>query len=131
MKKTIALALSIVLALISLLCFAQAEEGTGFVTIQEWLDAKGECGDCMLLLKITQILNPVLAVAADETGTVNLFSGNGETSMIINFMSDECPQEGAILVIANPRYNVFEDTVEMADWTLLRIMKDPALKEAD
>ena len=131
MKKTIALALSIVLALISLLCFAQAEEGTGFVTIQEWLDAKGECGDCMLLLKITQILNPVLAVAADETGTVNLFSGNGETSMIINFMSDECPQEGAILVIANPRYNVFEGTVEMADWTLLRIMKDPALKEAD
>ena len=131
MKKTVALALSIVLALISLSCFAQAEEGPGFITIQEWLDAKGECGDCMLLLKITQILNPVLAVAADETGTVNLFSGNGETSMIINFMSDECPQEGAILVIANPRYNVFEGTVEMADWTLLRIMKDPALKEAE
>ncbi len=82
----------------------------------------------MLLLKITSILNPVLAVAADETGTINLFSGNGEDSMIINFMSDECPQEGAILVIANPRYNVFEGTVEMADWTLLRIMKDPALQ---
>ncbi len=127
MKKTIALALSIVLVLASLSCIAQAEEGPKFVTIQEWLDAKGECGDCMLLLKITQILNPVLAIAADDTGTINLFSGNGEDSMIINFMSDECPQEGAILVIANPRYNEFEGTVEMADWTVLRIMRDPTI----
>ena len=127
MKKTIALALSIVLVLISLSCIAQAEEGPKFVTIQEWLDAKGDCGDCMLLLKVTQILNPVLAVAADDTGTINLFSGNGEDSMIINFMSDECPQEGAILVIANPRYNEFEGTVEMADWIVLRIMRDPTI----
>ena len=127
MKKTIALALSIVLVLVSLSCIAQAEEGPRFVTIQEWLDARGECGECMLLLKITQILNPVLAVAADDTGTINLFSGNGEDSMIINFMSDECPQEGAILVIANPRYNEYEGTVEMADWTVLRIMRDPAV----
>ena len=121
MKKTIALALSIVLMLASLSCVAQAEEAPRFVTIREWLDANGECGNCMLLLKITQILNPVLAVAADETGTINLFSGNGEDSMIINFMSDECPQEGAVLVIANPRYNEYEGTVEMADWTVLRI----------
>ena len=127
MKRTIALALSIVLVLVSLSCIAQADEGPKFVTIQEWLDAKGECGDCMLLLKITQILNPVLAVAADDTGTINLFSGNGEDSMIINFMSDECPQEGAILVIANPRYNEFEGSVEMADWTVLRVMRDPTI----
>ncbi len=127
MKKTIALALSIVLVLVSLSCIAQAEEGPKFVTIQEWLDAKGECGDCMLLLKITQILNPVLAAGADDTGEINLFSGNGEDSMIINFMSDECPQEGAILVIANPRYKEFEGTVEMADWTILQIMRDPTV----
>ena len=127
MKKTLALALSIVLVFASLSCIAQAEEGPKFVTIQEWLDAKGECGDCMLLLRVTQILNPVLAVAADDTGTINLFSGNGEDSMIINFMSDECPQEGAILVIANPRYNEFEDTIEMADWIILRIMRDPTI----
>ena len=127
MKKTIALAFSIVLVLVSLSCIAQAEEGPKFVTIQEWLDAKGECGDCMLLLKITEIINPVLAAGADDTGEINLFSGNGEDSMIINFMSDECPQEGAILVIANPRYNEFEGTVEMADWTVLRIMRDPTV----
>jgi len=51
MKKTIALALSIVLVLASLSCFAQAEDEPKFVTLQEWLDAKGECGNCMLLLK--------------------------------------------------------------------------------
>lgn len=127
MKKTIALALSIVLILVSLAYTSQAEENPRFVTIQEWLEAEGKCGDCMLLLKITQILNPVLAIAADDTGTINLFSGNGEDSMIINFMSDECPPEGAILVIANPRFNEFEGSVEMADWTVLRIMRDPTI----
>ena len=131
MKKTIALALTVALVLVSLSCIAQAEESPRFITIREWLDARGECGDCMLLLNITQILNPVLAVAADDTGTINLFSGNGEDSMIINFMSDECPQEGAILVISNPRYNEFENSIEMADWILLRVMKDPALNEAE
>ena len=124
MKKAIALALSIVLILVSLSCYGQAEEGPKFVTVKEWLDAKGECGDCMLLLKIIEIINPVLAVASDETGTVNLFSGTGEESMIINFLSDECPQFEPVLVIANPRYNQYEGTVEMADWTLLRIMPD-------
>ena len=100
-----------------------AAEGPRFVTIGEWLLAEGNCGDCMLAVQVTQVLNPVLAVGADETGTVNLFSGNGEDSMIINFMSDEFPPEGVVLVIANPRYNVFEGTVEMADWTLLRALR--------
>ncbi len=127
MKKAISPALALVLILVSIVCLTQAEEGPRFVTVREWLDAKGECGECMILLKITRILNPVLAAAADETGTINLFSGSSEDSMIINFMSDECPQEGAILVIADPRYNEYEGTVEMADWKVLRIMKDPAL----
>jgi len=131
MKKAVPWMLAIVLVLASLSGLAQAEESPRFVTIREWLDAKGECGDCMLLVKVIQILNPVLAVAADDTGAVNLFSGNGEDSMIINFMSDECPREGAILVIANPRYNEFEGSIEMADWSLLRVMRDPALDETE
>ena len=131
MKKTIALALSVVLVLVSLLCAAQAEEGLKFVTVQEWIDAKGECGNCALLLEVKTILNPVLAVAEDETGTVNLFSGNGEDSMIVNFMGDEGLTEGSILVIANPRWNEYEGTVEMADWTVLRMMPvlSPAAEE--
>ena len=89
MKKTIALALSIVLVLASLSCFAQAEEGPKFVTIQEWMDAKGECGDCMLLLKVIQVLNPVVALAADETGTVNLFSGANDPESFVAFFDEE------------------------------------------
>ena len=123
MKKTIALAISIVLVLVSLLCVAQAEESPRFVTVQEWLDAKGECGDCMLVLKIMQELNPVVALAADETGTVNLFSGANEDSSFVLFMGDEAGSKvGYVLVIANPKYNPFEGNIEMAEWTLLRIM---------
>ena len=123
MKKTIALALSIVFVLISLSCIALAEEGPKFVTIQEWMDAKGECGDCMLVLKVMQELNPTVALVADETGTASLFSGINEESSFIEFMSEESgPKTGYILVIANPKYNMFEGNVEMAAWTLLRIL---------
>ena len=124
MKKVLSVLLIVcVLASFAAAAWAEAK----FVTIQEWMDAKGECGDCMLLLRVKTILNPVLAIAEDETGTINLFSGNGEDSMIVNFMGDEGLTEGSILVIANPRWNEFEGTTEMADWTVLRIMRDPAV----
>ena len=119
MKKVLS-ALLIVCVLASFVAAAGAE--AKFVTIQEWMDAKGECGDCMLLLRVKTILNPVLAIAEDETGTINLFSGNGEDSMIVNFMGDEGLTEGSIMVIANPRWNEFEGTTEMADWTVLRML---------
>ena len=123
MKKTIALALSIVLVLASLSCFAQAEEGPKFVTIQEWMDAKGDCGDCMLVLKVLQVLNPVVALAADETGTVNLFSGANDPESFVAFFDEEKGMlDGYILVIANPKYTPYKGTIEMANWTLLRIL---------
>ena len=123
MKKTIALALSIVLVLVSLSCIALAEEAPKFVTIQEWMDAKGECGNCMLVVKVMQELNPTVALVADETGTANLFSGINEESSFIEFMSEETgPKVGYILVIANPKYNPYEGNVEMAAWTLLRMI---------
>ena len=125
MKETIALALSIVLVLVSLSCIAQAEEEPKFVTIREWLDAKGECGNCMLVLKILQELNPTVVLAADETGTVNLFSGINEESSFIEFMNENSiAKVGYVLVIANPKYNEYEGNIEMAAWTLLRILPD-------
>ena len=127
MKKTVVLALSIVLVLVSLSCIAQAEEEPKFVTIQDWLDAKGDCGNCMLLLKIKQVLNPVLALAVDETGEVNLYSGGNEESSFMEFWSDEDGVfENYYLVIANPKYNPYEGTIEMAEWTLLRLF--PAIE---
>ena len=121
MKKMLAILMLVACLIVSIAGVAFAEDAK-FVTIQEWLDAKGECGDCMILVEIQTILNPVLAVAEDETGTVNLFSGNGEDSMIVNFMGDEGLTEGSILVIANPRWNEYEGTIEMADWEVLRMM---------
>ena len=118
MKKSIALIITIVLISLS---YAALSEEAGFVTIQEWLDATGECGDCMLLLRIQEVLNPVLAIGADETGTVNLYSG-GENSLIIEFGNEERMLTGYWIVIANPKYNVFEGTIEMANWSLLRLM---------
>ena len=125
MKKIFALAL--MLAMLCAVCCAPAEaeesrpeEGPKFVTIREWLDAEGECGDCMVLLRIRQIINPVLAIGEDETGTIDLYSG-GEDRIIINFTEDDIA-EGDFIVIANPKYNPYEGTIEMADWTLKRIL---------
>ena len=120
-KKAIALILFLASLVVSVA--AVSEEGPRFVTIQEWLDAKGECGNCMLALKIVEELNPVVALAADETGTVNLYSGANEESSFVLFMGDETGSKvGYVLVIANPKYNPFEGNIEMAEWTLLRIL---------
>ena len=125
MKKIFALAL--MLAMLCAVCCAPAEaeesrpeEGPKFVTIREWLDAEGECGDCMVLLRIRQIINPVLAIGEDETGTIDLYSG-GEDWIIINFTEDDIA-EGDFIVIANPKYNPYEGKIEMADWILKRIL---------
>ena len=125
MKKIFALAL--MLAMLCAVCCAPAEaeesrpeEGPKFVTIREWLDAEGECGDCLVLLRIRQIINPVLAIGEDETGTIDLYSG-GEDRIIINFTEDDIA-EGDFIVIANPKYNPYEGKIEMADWILKRIL---------
>ena len=120
MKKLVAMLLA--LTCLTLPVLAASAEEVKFVTIQEWLDAKGECGECMLLVRIREILNPVWAEAEDETGSVKLFSGSGEDEFIINFMDGERDYTGCVLAIANPRFNEWEGNIEMADWTLLRIL---------
>ena len=125
MKKSIALIITIVL--ISLSYTALSEEAR-FVTIQVGLDAKGECGDCMLLLRNQEVLNPVVAIGADETGAVNLYSG-GENSIIIEFGNEKGLLTGYWMIIGNPRYNEYEGTIEMADWTLLRMIPDTQIDQ--
>ena len=44
------------------------------------------------------------------------------TSIIIEFGNEERMLTGYWIVIANPKYNVFEGTIEMANWSLLRLM---------
>ena len=120
MKKAIALLITIVLLAA---CASALAEGPHFVTINEWLDAKGECGDCYMLVQVLNVLNPVLAVVGDETGSVNLFTG-GETELLFDFSDHEDAEyyRNWIFVISNPQYNVFEGTVELKNWTLERFM---------
>ena len=120
MKRTTALIVAILLLLFSVSAFADDPK---FVTIEEWLETKGECGDCLVVVQLQEILNPVLAVAADETGVVNLFSSEGGT-IEFNFVYEGILDyyKGYILVISNPKYNEYEGTIEMAGWKLLRYL---------
>ena len=120
MKRIIALLVTVVLLAA---CASTLADGRKFVTIKEWLDAKGECGDCALVVQIREVLGPVLAVVEDETGSVNLYTG-GEEDLIFNFgdHNDAEYYRHWIFVISNPEYNVFEGTVELKNWTLERFM---------
>ena len=62
MKKMLAILMLVVCIIVSIAGISFADD-MKFVTIQEWLDAKGECGDCMLLVKIQTIFNPVLSAS--------------------------------------------------------------------
>ena len=120
MKKAIALLITIVLLAA---CVSAIAEGPRFVTINEWLDAKGECGDCYMLVQVLRVLNPVLAVVGDETGTVNLYTG-GETELIFDFSDHQDAEyyRNWIFVISNPQYNEYEGTPELKNWNLERFM---------
>jgi hypothetical protein len=120
MKKTIALIITIVLLAA---CASALADGPRFVTVNEWLDTKGECGDCYLVVQVQAVLNPVLAVVADETGSVNLYSG-GETDLLFDFSDheDAAYYRRWIFVISNPEYNEFEGVPELKNWTLERFM---------
>ena len=120
MKRIIALLVTVVLLAA---CASALADGRKFVTINEWLDAKGECGDCALVVQVREVLGPVLAVVEDETGSVNLYTG-GEEDLIFNFgdHNDAEYYRHWIFVISNPEYNVFEGTVELKNWSLERFM---------
>ena len=120
MKRIITLLVTVVLLAA---CASTLADGRKFVTIKEWLDAKGECGDCALVVQVREVLGPVLAVVEDETGSVNLFTG-AEEDLLFNFAdhNDAEYYRHWIFVISNPEYNVFEGTVELKNWTLERFM---------
>ena len=120
MKRIIALLVTVVLLAA---CASALADGRKFVTINEWLDAKGECGDCALVVQVREVLGPVLAVVEDETGSVNLFTG-AEEDLLFNFAdhNDAEYYRHWIFVISNPEYNVFDGTVELKNWTLERFM---------
>ena len=120
MKKAIALVITVVLLAA---CASALADGPRFVTVSEWLEAKGDCGDCYMVVQIRQVLGPVLAVVGDETGSVNLFTGT-DTELLFNFgdHGDAEYYRNWIFVLGNPQYNVYEGAVELKNWTLERYM---------
>ena len=115
MKKLISLILAALL--VFTITIAVTEEIPTIVTVNEWLETKGETTG-LVIVQVQEVINPVLALVADETGYVNLFgvTVNGEMT---DFVTAGITA-GDILVLWNPRYNEFEGTVEMADAMLLR-----------
>ncbi|MDO5435317.1 MAG: hypothetical protein Q4G19_03010 [Clostridia bacterium] len=115
MKRSVLILFALMLCMTGL-C-AQAEDGMRQITVKEWLDAKGTAGDCILEMEVLEVLNPVLAVAGDETGSVNIFGLN----MYGNFFGfgENGFQAGDRITVRNPEYNMFENSVEMKNAELL------------
>ena len=123
MKKVIAL-LVILLALSILAgCGNQSGEpasNENSISVQEWLDSKGETESSTMTVTVKTIVNPVLAIVEDEFGTsVNLFGVmvDGE------FMEFEKAgiSEGNTIVIRDGKYNEYEGAVEIKEATLVEI----------
>jgi len=121
MKKVIAL-LVILLALSILAGCGNRLGGTASneISIQEWLDNKGETESSTMTVTVKTIVNPVLAIVEDGFGTsVNLFGVmvDGE------FMEFEKAgiSEGNTIVIRDGKYNEYEGDVEIKEATLVEI----------
>ena len=115
MKKNLISLLLAVLLIFSVTAFA--EEAPAVITVQDWLETKGE-NTGLLAVQVQELLNPVLAVIADETGSVNLFGVTVDGEFTDFFTAGITA--GDILLLWNPQYNEFEGSVEMANSILLR-----------
>lgn len=91
------------------------------VTLQSWLDAKGEFENCTVTVTVQEIANPVLASVSDETASVNLY-GVTIDGEFTDFIALDL-QVGDTLVLSNPVYNEYEGTIEMADSMLIMHMR--------
>ncbi len=102
MKRIVAFLLILVLCMT---CTAALGEGeVNAVTIREWLDAKGDCGDCLIVAIVDEVVNPMLAVICDETASVHLFAEVASAEIC----------DGDVLLLHNPAYNEYEGEIEMA-----------------
>ena len=120
MKRITVIILALVLCLICV--FVQAEGGPNLLTVQEWLDQKGECGNCFLLAVVTKITTPMQALVCDETAACNLFIAVDEAGL----------REGDIILMHNPGYNEYEGSVEIAFPEIVRhIHLDEAVARVD
>ena len=116
MKKILSAVIICVLLISSVLVLASC---TKKVTIKEWLDNEGACGDDFTVtVKVVTLINPYYALVNDSTGSVLLFGlwEDGEPKAF----AEKDIAEGDTIVLHNPVYNVYEDNVEMIQGTLVK-----------
>lgn len=112
MKKIVMQLFLLILCMSAIAAYAEDT-----VTVASWREAKSECGGFEITVTVQEIVNPVLAVVSDGTGSVNLFGVNidGEFTDFVTAGIEV----GDTLVLANPMYSEYEGNVEMADSVLV------------
>lgn len=99
-------------------CGKKSDKLSGNVTIQEWLDKKGEGEDFTVTVKLVELVNPYYARVEDSTGSVLLFGlwEDGEPKAF----AEKGIDVGDTIVVKNPLYNIFEDNIEMIEGVLVK-----------
>lgn len=99
-------------------CGKKSDKLSGNVTIQEWLDKKGEGEDFTVTVKLVELVNPYYARVEDSTGSVLLFGlwEDGEPKAF----AEKGIAVGDTIVVKNPLYNIFEDNIEMIEGVLVK-----------
>lgn len=99
-------------------CGKKSNKLSGNVTIQEWLDKKGEGEDFTVTVKLVELVNPYYARVEDSTGSVLLFGlwEDGEPKAF----AEKGIAVGDTIVVKNPLYNIFEDNIEMIEGVLVK-----------
>ncbi len=99
-------------------CGKKSDKLSGNVTIQEWLDKKGEGDDFTVTVKLVELVNPYYARVEDSTGSVLLFGlwEDGEPKAF----AEKGIAVGDTIVVKNPLYNIFEDNIEMIEGVLVK-----------
>lgn len=88
------------------------------VTIGEWMEAKGMYSNCVMTVTVKEIINPALALVADETGEVNMFGLQIDGDFL--GIEEAGIKPGDVLMLSNPKYNVYDGAVELSDAVLVK-----------
>ena len=122
MRKVLLIVLTFSLAFLAAFsltsCGKKSDKLSGNVTIQEWLDKKGEGEDFTVTVKLVELVNPYYARVEDSTGSVLLFGlwEDGEPKAF----AEKGIDVGDTIVVKNPLYNIFEDNIEMIEGVLVK-----------
>ena len=117
MKKVLMVVIMFMMVAASLFVFSACSKDktklSGNVTIEEWLEKKGEGDNFTVTVKLVELLNPYYAKVEDSSGSVLLFGlwENGEPKAF----EEKGIFVGDTIVVKNPKYNIYEEQIEMIE----------------